>query len=292
MNSHLGNRDLPTSLYHYTSQTGLKGMLNTKTIWASEIHYLNDSTEFALALSLARDELAKRIRAAISPVDRSRLELLRDTMYTIAGVHTCVCCFSELDDDLSQWRGYGGGDAGFSVGFTREWFTRVKETLGLSLIRCIYDPEDQQRLIKDELDDFLAKNAEKGPDYWDRNRGYRNPDRPRTFGVSRHAGNDFATGLSRKAPLIKHKSFAVEKEWRLAATVSAHELHHRPGRSMLIPYYKIPIGDGDKFDSIREIVVGPTPHPDLSAASVESLAIAAGLVTPNIETTSIPFRNW
>ena len=63
---------------------------------------------------------------------------------------------------------------------------------------------------------------------------------------------------------------------------------------MLIPYYNIPIGDDDKFDSIREIVVGPTPHPKLSVASVKSLAIAAGLDNPNdaIETTSIPFRNW
>jgi len=110
-----------------------------------------------------------------------------------------------------------------------------------------------------------------------------------------HAGNDFATRLSLKAPLIKHESFEDEKEWRLvAAAVSAHELHHRPGRSMLIPYYKIPIGDDDKFDSIREIVVGPTPHLDLSAASVESLAIAAGLARKGLEIkpTSIPFRNW
>ena len=67
-----------------------------------------------------------------------------------------------------------------------------------------------------------------------------------------------------------------------------------PGESMLIPYYNIPIGDDDKFDSIREIVVGPTPHPDLSAASVRSLAIAAGLDRKGLEikTTRIPFRNW
>jgi Protein of unknown function (DUF2971) len=297
MNSHLENSDLPEILYHYTSQTGLKGMLNEKTIWASKIHYLNDSKEFALALELASDELDRRIKAATSQGDRSRLELLRDTIYTISRVNTCVCCFSELDDDLSQWRGYGGGNAGFSVGFTREWFTRVKETLGLSLSPCIYDPEKRQRLIQDEIDEFFATNTEKEPDYWDRNRGYVDPDRPRTFGVSRHAGNDFATRLALIAPLIKHKSFEAEREWRLvAATVPAHELHHRPGRSMLIPYYKIPIGDDDKFDSIREIVVGPTPHPDLSAASVESLAIAAGLVNPDntlrTKTTRIPFRNW
>jgi hypothetical protein len=180
------------------------------------------------------------------------------------------------------------------VGFTREWFTRVKETLGLSLSPCIYDPEDQQRLIKGAIDEFLATNVEKEPDYWDRNRSHVDPDTPRTLVVLPHAGNDFATRLSRIAPEIKHKSFEAEREWRLvAAKVSAHELHHRPSRSMLIPYYKIPIGDDDKFDSIREIVVGPTPHPELSVASVKSLAIAAGLANPDkIKTTSIPFRNW
>lgn len=297
MNSYLGNRVLPEILYHYTSQFGLIGMLNDKTIRASKIHYLNDSKEFALALKLARNELTERINAAPSQRDRSRLELLRDTIYTIAGVNTCVCCFSELGDALSQWRGYGGGNAGFSVGFTREWFTRVKETLGLSLSPCIYDPEDQQRLIQDAIDEFFATNANKEPDYWDRDRGYVDPDRPNTFVVLRHAGDDFATRLSLIAPLIKEKSFADEREWRLVApTVSAHELDHRPGRSMLIPYCNIPIGDDDKFDSIREIIVGPTPHPDLSAASVRSLAIAAGLDNPDnileTRTTSIPFRNW
>jgi hypothetical protein len=302
MNSHLENSDPPEILYHYTSQDGLIGMLNKKTIWASKIQYLNDSKEFALALDLARCELTERIKAATSPGNRSRLELLRDTIdttytieYTIKGVNTCVCCFSELEDDLSQWRGYGGGSAGFSVGFTREWFTRVKETLGLSLSPCIYDPEKQQRLVQDEIDKFFATNAGREPDYWDRNRGYWNPDKPRTYMASRHAGDDFADRLALIAPLIKHESFEDEKEWRLVAEkVSPSELCHRLGRSMLIPYYKIPIGDDDKFDSIREIVVGPTPHPKLSEASVKSLAIAAGLNIPNdaIETTSIPFRNW
>ena len=117
------------SLWSYPLRDGLIGMLNTKTIWASKIHYLNDSKEFALALELASDELTKRIRAATSQ-DRDRLKLLRDTIYTVARVNTCVCCFSELGDALSQWRGYGdGNNAGFSVGFTREWFTRVKDTL-------------------------------------------------------------------------------------------------------------------------------------------------------------------
>jgi len=297
MNSQLGDKVPPEILYHYTSQAGLIGMLGTKTIWASKIHYLNDSREFALALDMARREFTNRMEAATSQGDHDRLELLRDTIDTIAKVNTCVCCFSELGDALSQWRGYGGGKAGFSVGFTREWFTQVKKTLGLSLNPCIYDPEIQHRLIQETIDDFFATNADAGPDYWDRNRGYEDPDRPRTFVVLRHAGNDFADRLAQIAPLIKDESLADEKEWRLVAErVSVFKLCHRPGDSMLIPYYDIPIGDDNNFDSIREIVVGPTPHPDLSAASVWTLASAAGLVTPNstFETriSNIPFRSW
>ena len=145
--------------------------------------------------------------------------------------------------------------------------------------------------------DFFATNAESEPDYWDPNRGYWDPDMPRIFVVLRNAGDDFATRLAQIAPLIKDQSFADEREWRLVADrVSVRELCHRPGESMLIPYYNIPIGDDQKFDSIREIIVGPTPHPELSVASVRALATATGLVSSNntllTRTTSIPFRSW
>ena len=98
----------PEILYHYTSQDGLIGMLNTKTIWASKIHYLNDSKEFALALDLASDELTKRINAATSQGDRSRLELLRDTIYTIAGVSITSWLFAGVQKCL-QNRGFTSG---------------------------------------------------------------------------------------------------------------------------------------------------------------------------------------
>jgi Protein of unknown function (DUF2971) len=271
----------PDILYHYTSQSGLIGMLNTKKIWASSIHYLNDSKEFALALKLARDELTIRARNATSKLYSNRFELLHDSIYSIEQVHTCVCCFSASGDSLSQWRGYGGGKAGFSVGFSREWFAEVTKTPGLTLSPCIYEPAEQQTLIQETLDDFLADNAKAKPDFWDANRSFNNPDKPRTITVLKHAGDYFAD----------------EEEWRLVArNVSVFDLKHRPGESMRIPYYSISIGDESKFDSISKIIVGPTPHPVLSVASVTSLAIAAGLVTGTkrfeAETTKIPFRSW
>ena len=44
--------ELPPRLYHYTSQEGLLGILSSKTLWATRIQYLNDSTEFAYTLAL------------------------------------------------------------------------------------------------------------------------------------------------------------------------------------------------------------------------------------------------
>jgi len=184
------------------------------------------------------------------------------------------------------------------VGFSREWFTRLKETSGYSLHPCIYDPEDQQKLIREAVDEILATNAHAEPDYWDRNRGYTDPERPRTFIVLRHAGDDFAHRLAEIAPRIKHESFKDEKEWRLVSrAISVWDLEHRSGESMIIPYYSIPIDYEGQLEPISEIVVGPTPHTELSKESVHSLALASGMIKTDgsgitISTTRIPFRNW
>lgn len=36
----------PERLYHYTSIDGLKGILDSRCLWASQIHFLNDTKEF------------------------------------------------------------------------------------------------------------------------------------------------------------------------------------------------------------------------------------------------------
>src|SRR5215208_2972619 len=197
MDSHLQDQVPPEILYHYTSQSGLIGILNTRSIWASKIHYLNDSREFALALALdlARRELERRMQVEPSEGDLGHLELLRNNIYSIEHLNICVGSFSELGDSLNQWRSYGGGKAGFSVGLSEEWFTRVKETKEFSLTPCIYDSEEQERLIRETIDTFLAAHVDTDPDYWS-DRVYEDPDRPRTFVARRHAGVDFADRLA------------------------------------------------------------------------------------------------
>ena len=50
----------PDILYHYTSQKGLLGILQTKKLWMTNILYLNDSSECIHTIDLLKSEVEKR----------------------------------------------------------------------------------------------------------------------------------------------------------------------------------------------------------------------------------------
>jgi hypothetical protein len=47
----------PETLYHYTTQDGLLGIIQSRSLWATNVSYMNDSTEFDLFLGLLKDRL-------------------------------------------------------------------------------------------------------------------------------------------------------------------------------------------------------------------------------------------
>ncbi len=51
---------LPRYLYHYTSQKGLLGILDTGKLWMTDILYLNDSSEFSHTIDLVKTEMTKQ----------------------------------------------------------------------------------------------------------------------------------------------------------------------------------------------------------------------------------------
>ncbi|SFB04113.1 hypothetical protein SAMN04515620_11430 [Collimonas sp. OK607] len=101
------NSDLK-ALYHYTSAEGLQSILKGRSFWASDISYLNDSSELAYGTELFNERLAalvesrkcnyvgqfvKYLSEAIGPFFRERFR-------------TYIVCFCSNGDQLSQWRGY------------------------------------------------------------------------------------------------------------------------------------------------------------------------------------------
>jgi hypothetical protein len=56
------DQEPPVRSYHYTDQTGFFGILNSGELWATKVQYMNDATEFGLAVDLAKSRLEERIK--------------------------------------------------------------------------------------------------------------------------------------------------------------------------------------------------------------------------------------
>lgn len=274
----------PEILYHYTTQEGLLGIVKSQEIWASHTQYLNDEREFRHAIDLVKDELSRM----------ERDPRLQDSMQFIAGmkselelgiesINVFVCSFSEDGDVLSQWRAYSSGRSGFSVGFSGDFLRAVIDELQFWLVPVIYDEDKQRVFVRTLLNDlFEEARTQREPTAG----SYAHDTRP---------GGNLVAYLNRYAPILKHRSFSEEREWRIISRPTSCWNEHydvRPGTSMLIPYIRIPLSSDQRHFRIEEIVIGPTPHPIQSSESVLGLFEKHRVECKCTKLSRVPYRNW
>jgi hypothetical protein len=246
-------------LFHYTSAQGLLGIFDSKHIWASSAYHLNDSREYRYAIELVKQAAVSRLRYANGPDNRICGELVDELGTMAASFQMFVASFSEENDLLSQWMAYGGGKNGYAIGIRRAHL-RSSFRDGFSLIRCIYDEEEHQRLASYLLEMLI-----------------------RIFS-DRNGSNDELTKLVIAGfAAIKHPGFKQEKEWRLVkgsviAVQSTTEVSFREGRNGVVPYMSAPLFlEKGKFvpDSIT---LGPNDDPDAAETAAHSLLASKGLL--------------
>jgi len=119
----------PEILYHYTTQQGLLGILHSKAMWLSNLHYLNDTSEFIYSINLAKKYIEERIKllertgllspppALGSSPNHHNLYGHLDILDDFNAIPIYICSFSREGDQLGQWRGYCNNGSGFSIGF-------------------------------------------------------------------------------------------------------------------------------------------------------------------------------
>lgn len=274
--------DKPASLYHYTNGAGLLGIIDSKSIWTSKIHYLNDSREFIHAVELATEELRKRQNVDSGSL-KETLSILEERIDAISRINVFVASFSEAGDSLDQWRGYCPAGAGYSIGFGFESLVSTAEAQGYTLERCIYDGSAQRQAIN-KIIDALIDGVLGLPD---------DPNHhPRLW---RMEVDYFLNQFVKLAPTIKACAFSEEREWRLISNpipVTDHRWRTRVGRSMLIPYIPFRLTNTEDIFEINEVRVGPTPYPELAISAVTSLLSSKGFKRYLVGHSSVPFRSW
>jgi len=269
----------PDELFHYTSQEGLLGIVGNHELWASKAIHMNDEAEFRLALSLAREAIGS------GDGDGEIREELLAAVDEIETIHIFVCSFSAHADLLSQWRGYCPPGAGYSIGFSSAELGAVADRLfGFCFGKCTYDPVKQIKAMEELVGFHIQRKRAK--------RGGGDTGAPSGHFIW---SMSFGEALAFTAPLLKHKAFQEEAEWRLVSRPlprSNSMFCHRPGRSHIIPFAKLPLSEDGQPVRIRRVIVGPTPHPELAHDAVHSLLGAAGVTGCAIEKSKVPFRSW
>src|SRR5271157_3885449 len=107
--------------------------------------------------------------------------------------------------------------------------------------------------------------------------------------IHRKEDRVFYEELVKISSYIKDKSFRCEKECRIIYHREPKEVKYREGKSMIVPYIEFPFIDGGLFP-IGEIIVGPTPHPELSKLSIEYILNTKKYEDVEVVISEIPYR--
>ena len=270
-------------LYHYTNQTGLLGIVETRELWASKIQYLNDTTEFNHGLNHITHLLEERERESTDQIDRNYIAALRESVERLSMLNVFVVSFSATGDLLSQWRAYSRNELGYAVGFRIDRLRQLASRQGFALEQCIYNPEQQRKRAVETVDHHL--------DYF-RTLRERFTDAQSIEHWTESLAGEFYPHVCALAPLLKDQTFREEREWRLISIPKStrdKEYGIRSGRNFLVPYYSFSLVEDSKF-TIDGVIVGPSPEKELAQRGVADLLVSKGVVGCSVQSSRIPFR--
>jgi hypothetical protein len=266
----------PDSIFHYTTQKGILGIVQNRQMWATQVHFLNDKNEVFLTFKLLERELKKQISKSQNQQVKSLLLAIKRHLPRIDQGHICIASFCEQGDLLSQWRGYGNQGKGYAIGFNLGSLRAIARKQSFVLWPCVYNPSLQLELVSYLIDNWCQEFCADSSSH------------ERMVQI-------INTSVCQLAPIIKDESFCEEKEWRLvSSSVSSKSpgFAFREGEYSLIPYYNFSIIDETGRPAINSIVVGPSPHMELAQNSLATFLAAQRLASIEIKNSKIPFRNW
>lgn len=265
-------------LFHYTTQQGLIGIIQNKSLWATKIQYLNDAKEMSLTAELVKSRLHKLMKPHWD-ANNPKYDKIISSLRSVESINIFVFSLSEKGDLLSQWRAYSQNGIGYSIGFEYDLLENIMKSNHFKLAKCIYDINIQYKIIDEIINEFMSsfstmeETPKLGPNSID------------------EITNRFSNRILQIAPMLKDKSFEEEQEWRLISepkSVKDDKMRYREGKSMVIPYFELEIPGS--FNKLT-IFVGPNPHMELSLSSVSSILSSMDWKY-TVYTSGTPFRTW
>lgn len=285
-------------LYHYTSLNGFLSIIETQSLFFSNVNFLNDSKEIKHGV----DIVLKAIEEIEENEGSDILYKMKDNINLLYESEKYVTCFSKDGDLLSQWRAYGNNGKGISIGFE---FSNLTDSFDkyLTGTHIEYDEKIQIESIKEYIN-LIIKFYKSIEDNYDWN------------------GQDFnnlvakliITFFNNVIYSFKHPSFIDEREYRLQLEIDNNmykkediELKFRATENLIIPYTiikndyisyletKVPNETEPIFSlkklPISKIIIGPSLDYETVKSGIKKFLFEKGYKEIDIEKSNVPYRN-
>jgi hypothetical protein len=324
--------NLPTSptiqqsrpLFHYTTAQGLLGIVQDKCLFATHADFSNDSSECKLilphlvgiikeeyrrivpeliALNIMSSEILRNHGEAVyeQEAENSVQAIIRATNNIAPYFITSFCIHEKGSDEyrsglLSQWRGYGRG--GFAVEFDELEIDELNKEerarwgyQGFISREVSYDDHEQQVVpekFKGLAGAFLRQIIDE-----------KSLNLTHILGSSRV--EDFVHAFLSIAPLLKHRDFREEREYRIVALCNRRgnkEIKdHREFKDMrfrvradssVVPYIVLYEGRKEPLP-IKSVIIGPHVRQEEQRVAIE-LLFERHDVAAEVRLSATPFR--
>jgi len=267
-----------TQIYHYTTLSGLRGILKDRALWYGHMSSFNDPLEVQYGKNVFNKVMNDIMEKEKD--DNVRI-LLKQFLVQVEAFgkhlfHPFAVCFCQSGNLLSQWRAYADKGGGYCLGFLLSSDTKISCNLNSPkdrnypfLRKVIYDEKEQRQLISQYLEIIIegTKNAFK--------KGYRHVPSHHTSMIVMQSVSVILDMLI----CFKQAAFEEENEWRLVhvthETFQPECLKFRESDRGLVPYRPTYIFDEEekgKFKfPVQSIIIGPSLEPIGTKSAIELL---------------------
>lgn len=294
-------------IYHYTSPEGLLGILKTRSLFATDMYFLNDASEGLYVIDFIQkniESLCLDNKKLIDYVNRE-IELIKTKKWE-GLVHNYTISFSMNGDSLEMWNYYTKGDSvqGYNLEFnTKKLASTIQieilddrgepvnrnddEHLVLNQGKVIYDSKKQLELIKSIFNAFISKYDE------------LDCSRMAEEGILSQVAYYIVSKSMSYGLFFKSKEFAVEKEYRFVFSTYLLEGRDNAEKGIpckeefrmhggcIIPYQKCLFD----MESISAVTFSPSLFNDMTEAGLKRLLERYGIRGTNrIKKSNISLR--
>lgn len=270
------------SVYHYTTAMGLKGIIETNSLWATGANYLNDKEEILHGINennRVLEEILLETRISVEYKDFvGKMKLPKQSN---SADWTYLICFTTKGDQLSQWRGYGSNAIGYSIEFDaeelKEYFISTQKSTALILNifdSVVYTQASKTRLIKTVIQEFYDECIKQGESD--------------TSIMASHCKSLLINYLN----LLKNYSFREESEVRASFSnidfLDTANVFYRVQNGIFIPH--LIVDNKDSKLPIKSIRVGPNSDFQRIKKGIEIFIEKNGLNKIQVVDSKIPYR--